>query len=452
MQGIDLETTPVDWDDNATEVYRDELIDRHRRLVGPETEDEIDEVEGVLIATLCNANLSALPTDDAALLLRQYLRRAMAQAASLRLARFDGDYSDCISDTLFRFDQVASTPAPAVRARPIRDRVDLETVLIERWSVERKVSPKGIDKHKAAARWFAERTGIRDVGEITKADVLAFKDKMVGEGVSPANANAKLSCLRTLLSYAAQNGLTDKNAAEGVRVLDKDRERRKRKEFDLASLAAIFSSPVYSADERPTQGRGEAAYWLPLLALFTGARLEELAQLRSTDVRQETYLDGSDRKRTAWMIHIVQEDGLTTKNAGSERSVPVHPDLERLGFIRMAQQAAETGQRFLFPDLRSNKYGKRGAKWGEWWSRYRREVCGVTGPGLVFHSFRHGFKFYARHVGMIEGVQRQIMGHKPGDVAAEYGGGRYTVHQLVEGMKLFRVPGFKPPAPPPAFR
>jgi hypothetical protein len=51
-------------------------------------------------------------------------------------------------------------------------------------------------------------------------------------------------------------------------------------------LKAIFASPVYAAAKRPKGGRGEAAFWLPLIALFTGARLEEIAQLYVRDLQQ----------------------------------------------------------------------------------------------------------------------------------------------------------------------
>ncbi|MGA7326889.1 MAG: hypothetical protein WBX25_20965 [Rhodomicrobium sp.] len=40
----------------------------------------------------------------------------------------------------------------------------------------------------------------------------------------------------------------------------------------------IFSFPIFTKGERPKGGGGEAAKWLPLLAAFTGARLEELGQ------------------------------------------------------------------------------------------------------------------------------------------------------------------------------
>lgn len=453
---LDMDAEPPQRPNLTTEQQFDvraELQDRQQALLGWGNEDQDDLILGPEITVLKNAGFRCDPASEPRALLREYLRRAMVQLGALRLARLDGDYSDRIVDNLFQ-PTVADTMFSDPAGPPISTTSGtmLDTILVDRWAKERSVSPKGVDKHRAAARWFYERVGSKGVEAITKADVLTFKNRMIEEGVTAANANAKLSCLRTLLGYAVENALLDVNPADRINVLDKDKDRRKRKEFDLASLHRLFSSPVYVADERPRQGRGEAAYWLPLIGLYTGARLEEIAQLRPKDVRQERYIDGEDEEQTAWIICIVQEDDLSTKNAISERRVPVHQELERLGFIRFAEKAQAAGSKLLFPDLRPNKYGKLGAKWGEWWSRYRRETCGITDRRIVFHSFRHTFKSCSRHVGMIEGVQRQIMGHSPGDTADEYGMSRYSLHQLVEGMKAYRVPGLKLPPPPPAYR
>jgi integrase len=326
-------------------------------------------------------------------------------------------------------------------------------VIVDKWAAERKVSAKGVEAHRAVARWFIERAGDLSVEKITKRDVLTFKDKMLEEGATPANVKVKLTRLRTLLNYAASNDFIQENPAKSVTVVVPDAERNKRKPFDLQSLTAIFNSPIYTQDERPKEGRGEAAYWLPLLGLYTGARLEELGQLRPSDVREETYPDADETERTAWFIHLVEddEDDLKLKNAGSERIIPVHPSLEQQGFIRFVRDAQDGGRSRLFPELRPDKWGHLTAKWGEWFGDYKRNVIGITDGRLVFHSFRHTFKRYARHVKMVEGVQRQIMGHSGKDAADDYGDG-YTHHQLVEGMREFKVPGFKLPPLPPAFR
>ncbi|HEX7822742.1 MAG TPA: site-specific integrase [Sphingobium sp.] len=327
----------------------------------------------------------------------------------------------------------------------------LDTTVIDRWAAERKVTPKGKDTHRAVARWFYDRIGDISVAEITRAHVIAFKDKLLEEGQSLANVKMKLSRLRTLLQWAADNDLAPSNVGHGVRIKGAAAGGSKRLPFALADLQAIFAGPVYTGGPRSKQGAGEAAYWLPLLALFTGARMEELGQLRPSDILRQNYPDADGVGQSAWFIRIttLAEDGDEAnrlKNEASERLVPIHSEIEGLGFIHYVNAMRKAGHPRIFPLLTPGAYNRLTGKWGQWFSRYMRDVCKVTDRRKVFHSFRHTFKHFAGHVGMIEGVQRGIMGHSPGDVADDYRGG-YTPHQLVEGMKVFKVAGLVLPRP-----
>jgi integrase len=355
-----------------------------------------------------------------------------------------------------RDHQPDAVPAPsAPQPSPVQQSVEatgimLDTTVIDRWAAERGVVQKGKDTHKAVAKWFYERVGRKSVDLITRQDVLAFKDKLLAEGQSAANINNKLSRLRTLLGWAYQNDLVPGNVAENVGVKVPDGERNKRLPFSLADLQAIFSSPVYADGERPFQGRGEAAYWLPLLGLFTGARLEEIGQLRVADLQRHEYPDDDGNMLSGWFIHITQntdENGQENrlKNAASERLVPVHPEIERLGFIAYVLALNDQGGR-VFPDLKANVYGRLTAKWGEWFGPYMRTVCGVTDRRKVFHSFRHTFKDHLRRAKVEEGIQRQLMGHTGKDVADGYGSG-YDLHGLSVGMASYRIAGLTLPSP-----
>lgn len=46
----------------------------------------------------------------------------------------------------------------------------------------------------------------------------------------------------------------------------------------------------------------------------------------------------------------------------------------------------------------------------------------------------------ARRSKIEEGLQRQIMGHSPGDIPGEYGDG-FDEYRVVEAMRQYRVPG-----------
>lgn len=343
-----------------------------------------------------------------------------------------------------RRDQRREEPAAA----PTPSGTMLDTTIVDLWAAERKPKQKGIDTHRAVARWFYDRVSRKPVNQITREDVLAFKSQLLEQGQTAANIKMKLSRLRTLLQWAADNGHAASNVAHGVTIKDTQAAKNKRRPFDLAALNAIFGSPVFAVGERPTQGRGEAAYWIPLLALFTGARMEELGQLRPSDIMQVTYPDPDGSEQQGWFLHLTEtegEDGTKLKNAVSERLIPVHPELQRLGFIAFAQTMEEQSKERLFHKLTPGPYGNLTHKWGQWFSDYLRKTCGVTDKRTTFHSFRHSFTDYMRRPDIPEGVQRQLVGHSSKDVHDDYGSG-YGHHWLVEAMKRYKVPGLKLPS------
>ena len=112
---------------------------------------------------------------------------------------------------------------------PIAPGTLLDTNIVDLWAAERKPKEKGIETHRAVARWFYERVGRKPVNQITKADVLAFKSKLLEEGQSAANIKQKLSRLRTLLQWASDNGHAESNVAHGITIKDTQAARNKRK-------------------------------------------------------------------------------------------------------------------------------------------------------------------------------------------------------------------------------
>ena len=324
------------------------------------------------------------------------------------------------------------------------------TQLWERWSVERKPEPRSIKSHENVVKRFEKVNGKVHVAAITKAHVLAFKDRLVAEGQTPGNTNVLLTRLNTLLNFAVKNDLAEANPASGTKVADNRRRKDKRREWDADALNLLFSSPVYSNNERPLAGGGEAAYWLPLLALYTGARQTELGQLHPDDVVEEDYFTATGERQSAWVIRIVENEkrGQVVKNEGSERRVPVHNDIATLGFLTMVQQAKREKRERLFPAIRPGAHNELMGNWSKWFSRYRR-AAGVTGTDTPFHAFRHSFKHYARLSRMPREVSNELTGHETGEVADDYGGLSYPLAPLVEGMAVYRVPGVTLPARPP---
>jgi integrase len=204
-----------------------------------------------------------------------------------------------------------------------------------------------------------------------------------------------------------------------------DEEEPQREPWEVSELQLLFSSPIFTGGARPNGGRGEAAYWLPLLALYTGARQGELAPLIVGDVTKD---DASGI--TIITIREDEERGKRLKTASSRRVVPVHPELVKLGFVDLVERrCADSGNSApLFPLLRPGPRGGYAEGWSKWFGRYIRNI-GISNSARVFHSFRHSFKDALRGAGVGEDLNDALTGHTGGGVGRTYGA-KQMVHRF----------------------
>jgi integrase len=194
--------------------------------------------------------------------------------------------------------------------------------------------------------------------------------------------------------------------------------RSQRQPWEPEELSLLFGSPIYLLGERPEGGKGEAAYWLPLLALFSGARLNELAPMRAEDIKHDT-------ASHVYFMTVIEDDeaGRSVKTETSLRAVPIHPELKRIGFLKFVDNRRQTDgpQARLFPLVQPNSKGNYGAGFSQWFGRHKRSL-GIENESSVFHSFRHGFKDALRAAGVNEDVNDALTGHSGGNaVARSYG-------------------------------
>ncbi|MEG3124878.1 site-specific integrase [Sphingomonas sp. GB1N7] len=322
----------------------------------------------------------------------------------------------------------------------------LDTDILNGWAAERKPSPRGKDAYWRDAKLFNSMMGRKSVELITKSDVMAYKRKLIADPArSQVNVRDRLAYLRTLLEWAAQEDIVPVNVARDVKMAVSERGE-KRKDFSTDDLNALFAGPVHATGYRPKGGYDEAVYWLPLIALFMGARREELGQLRVQDIKPVAYVDDDDQRKEVWCIDITDtpdDDVLPNqiKNEASNRLVPLHPKLIELGFIDYVTKLPDQAGR-AFPGLKPVGIGKKLTdKVGQWFSRYKQE-CGIEDKAKVFHSFRHTWKTHAVDAGIPERVCRQFQGHEGKDAADKYGAAP-SMRVLVAAIASYRIPGIE---------
>lgn len=352
-------------------------------------------------------------------------------------------------------EMVETPAAPGATAEP----GILFSALWTRYANERGLKDKTRADFGAQVRRFIEVNGDLDAAAITKAHVREFKDallrlparvpnKLRGMTVpqivqatrdeqdtprlSAQTVNDKaLGAVGAVLNYGVSNGFLSSNPAEGIKANGPKLKQAPRVMYADADLNCIFTSPVFTDRARPGAGGGEAAKWLPLLALFTGARLEELGTLLLTDVR--------DERGVPFLAITDDGEGKSLKNAHSRRHVPLHPRLIEIGFLDYVAAQRRTANPRLFPLLGSN-VNEATASFSKWWGRYAREL--VPDKRKTFHSFRHSFKRALRDAGVDETLRDAVMGHATTTVAETYGlddeGARFSLSVLAEALARAR--------------
>lgn len=276
---------------------------------------------------------------------------------------------------------------------------------------------------------FAAFVGFKPIAEIARRDVVEYRDAALGQGKSAVTANSKVGILRTFFRGAQNYELLSENPAANIHnyVIH---ARKSRVSFSAEDINQIFRCSIYTNRYRPISGGKEAAYWLPLLALFTGARVEELAQLLVSDIQQ---IDGLGH-----VINISDDaPHAQLKNNNSRRRVPIHGVLIACGLIDYVAKLEPAGM--LFPDLKPNHRGKYGGYFSYFFSVYLRQKIGITDGRKVFHSFRHTFKDICRQVGIEEAVHDALTGHRHPSAGRGYGNDQYPLEPLFEAIARYEI-------------
>lgn len=224
--------------------------------------------------------------------------------------------------------------------------------------------------------------------DLTLCEVIERSQGLDIERLTMTTIKRHFAALGRLFTYLKKRDeYIGENPAHGFEFPKKGRARDKRQVWSDEQLVQLFKSPIWagclSESKRAKPGSlviRDEKFWLPLLSIFHGNRLEEFAQLRRSDVRREGDI---------WYFDINDDGVKQLKNEQSKRRVPVHSKTVQLGFLTYVEDVAPKPDDLVFPQLRpGGPDNKLGYYFTKWWTRYRRDI-GLYEKGLDYHSFRH---------------------------------------------------------------
>jgi len=182
------------------------------------------------------------------------------------------------------------------------------------------------------------------------------------------------------------------NLFDGIGLSKVVPSAQKRKCWSMEQLNALFASPLWQGTKSDLSQRSkrhlpgasvyrDAYWWLPVAALWSGARLEELAQLHHEDLKADC--------NGVPFIRIHDEGDRRVKTTNSIRNVPLHPFLIELGFSKLFD-LTKKGLRIWPELLPAGRLKKLGDTYSTHFTDYRRR-CALYEPLRDFHSLRRTF-------------------------------------------------------------
>lgn len=292
-----------------------------------------------------------------------------------------------------------SQPGPLLKRVSLRDAVAEYLPEIDKSGNEAKT----IRQAKSKLNQLVERLGADfDMSDFTNENIEKLWMSPRLQEVEGTTVKKELSWINEFSRWASKSSRKYCPAALTLNVPTTHINPKKYLKFSADDLRAIFEA-------LPSKAETAWKFWIPVIGLYTGARIGEPAALEV------------DHFYTSAGVQACHMPG--TKTDDSARDIPLHPDLISIGLLEFVENRRRTGKKYLFELVPSNQNG-----WGDkptgWFGPEFLRPLGITNPQKVFHSFRHTMIDHLRQLGVNGIAARQYVGHDHGkrnDVHAGYG-------------------------------
>ena len=245
--------------------------------------------------------------------------------------------------------------------------------------------------------------------------------------ISTTTVKKYLRAFKEFLTYAQRKGYV--NLALNVQLEIPSRDTRESYDpFTKAELKKIFNPETYPYKEDTNFA---FRYYIPLMALYTGARLNELCQLYVDDIKKEG--------KIYYMIFTDERKDQHIKNKSSKRIVPIHPKLMEMGFEEYYLSVKAKRHERLFYQLSYSDANHYTDKMSKWFGRYLDEL-GIKSKRKVFHSFRHTVKPELRDAGVGQEYQNAICGWEGRDTGERTYGSTFKINVLYNEICKLKYP------------
>lgn len=327
---------------------------------------------------------------------------------------------------------------PTITARSFKDQTDCLNYLTDFYGTDCPiVKIDAVQALHMKEQLLVTPTG-RNKGKLTKEkpllEQISIAEQHKLDRLSATSVNKYLGYFSSLFDWAKRHRLAEENFFDGLRIKNNKKANR-REMFKKEEVALILKELQINSSGKV---KNKSQYWGTLIAIYTGARRNEIAALLVNDVRQ-------DQETSIWYFNIAdeEEEGKDLKTEAARRIVPIHPKLIELGFIDYWQEAKQKVKSLpkrggmearLLYDFTYTEHDKWGRKLGQFVNDRLLKHLGIHVKNKkTLHSLRHSFITYLDVANVKATTIKSMVGHEQGTVTH----GIYT-HYGVEHLPQFK--------------
>lgn len=241
-----------------------------------------------------------------------------------------------------------------------------------------------------------------------------IEDKIAEWRVRRISANTMKrhqTALSSIFRHALELGAVKSNPFKGRTLTTAQIKNRQKGERRVERVGwgdhsyTLFGSEKF---QTPLEDLGDPLFWAPIIATYTGMRMEEISQLRLGDFATE---DG--------IPYLAVQNALGTQSIKSDngiRKIPLHQALIDLGLLKLVEKRSSVNMSRLFPQIeRSKSKGTFSGLMSKNFAYYLKSR-GIKEPGLDFHALRTDFLTRLTRARVPDHVRKGLMGHEQTDV------------------------------------
>lgn len=229
--------------------------------------------------------------------------------------------------------------------------------------------------------------------------------KHKGETLTRKTVNLRMAQIRGFFIWCFKHEYISRNPASDLQLTLGHKASTERLPYSKEELQTIFENL------REDRLRNWRSYklWIPLIALYSGARMNEICQLQVDNVFTVGGIP-------CFEITDEGDETASVKTESSKRVVPVHPVLLQLGFLNyVLERRKEKRSRTkevprLWPMLKYKEGHGYAHDFSKSYRNFNKRYV-TQDSKKVFHSFRHNFTDNLKQQGLQESMIAELVGH-----------------------------------------